>query len=405
RLEKVTLLGSGNFGNVFLARNPSTRQLYALKRLSKGYVQSSGTAQQVCWERDLMTMLDSPFVVKLVSTYKDAQFVYLLMEAGGYMASEGGDASGRRRRVVRAASGQSDAGRSVEFLVGKCKAVLWARLVLDALVAKPETPDPSGQYEDVSRASLQGAVRNMARRAEQVARNHTYETPFGGENPYFTEPTFSEMNDIPVGAAPLIMEMSSVMDDIPPESSPKEEEALSETASIEEMKETESDPPSQSTITAERMCEADKAWAALLQDADQRDWIAMCLKIQQFPEFAPRVLVLKPYVLQGTQIVMNTPLEKDTHLREQLCQLEGHSRALQARAVALVDDPSVRKEAGQLLRDAESMVEETRRTVHEAKKKLTIARLRHQMVEDTFDAIVAADLEGLRVLVKRLAQL
>jgi len=81
RLERVTRLGSGNFGNVFLARNPSTRQLYALKRLSKGYVQSTGTAQQLCWERDLMTMLDSPFVVKLVSTYKDAQYVYLLMEA------------------------------------------------------------------------------------------------------------------------------------------------------------------------------------------------------------------------------------------------------------------------------------------------------------------------------------
>jgi serine/threonine protein kinase len=81
RLEKVTFLGSGSYGDVFLTKDSKTKKLYALKRLSKGHVKEEQCAEQICWERDLMTMLDSPFVVKLVTTYKDKQFVYLLMEA------------------------------------------------------------------------------------------------------------------------------------------------------------------------------------------------------------------------------------------------------------------------------------------------------------------------------------
>lgn len=81
RLKELCLLGSGAFGAVFLVEDISNQQRYALKRLSKGHAKRSGTTAQLCWERDLLSMLDSHFVVRLVRTYKDEQYVYLLMEA------------------------------------------------------------------------------------------------------------------------------------------------------------------------------------------------------------------------------------------------------------------------------------------------------------------------------------
>ncbi|CAJ1386018.1 unnamed protein product [Effrenium voratum] len=40
-----------------------------------------GTCQSLCWERDLLNMLDSNFIVRLHRTLKDQQFVYFLLEA------------------------------------------------------------------------------------------------------------------------------------------------------------------------------------------------------------------------------------------------------------------------------------------------------------------------------------
>mmetsp|Transcript_18735 Transcript_18735/g.41058 ORF Transcript_18735/g.41058 Transcript_18735/m.41058 type:complete len:900 (+) Transcript_18735:42-2741(+) len=82
-LEETCLLGKGAFGEVFLVRDPQDQegQVYALKRLSKGHILREMDLEQLCWERDLHSMLDSPFVIHLYRTFKDHQFVYLLMEA------------------------------------------------------------------------------------------------------------------------------------------------------------------------------------------------------------------------------------------------------------------------------------------------------------------------------------
>jgi len=62
---------------------------YALKVLSKGHIQQQGAERLVSWERELMTMVSSPFVIRLHRTFKDPQFVYFLLEAalGGSLVS------------------------------------------------------------------------------------------------------------------------------------------------------------------------------------------------------------------------------------------------------------------------------------------------------------------------------
>ena len=36
--------------------------------------------KQICLERDILSLLDSPFMVQPCKTFKDDQYVYLLME-------------------------------------------------------------------------------------------------------------------------------------------------------------------------------------------------------------------------------------------------------------------------------------------------------------------------------------
>jgi len=61
--------------------DPATARRYALKSVSKGHVQMQRAERQIVWERELLSMLDSPFVVCLHKTFKDEQHVYFLLEA------------------------------------------------------------------------------------------------------------------------------------------------------------------------------------------------------------------------------------------------------------------------------------------------------------------------------------
>lgn len=81
RLQCVGILGEGGFGRVFLVYDPFTEKRCAVKRISKGWVRKEKMLNQVIWERDLMSMLDSRFIIHLSACYKDEQFFYLQMEA------------------------------------------------------------------------------------------------------------------------------------------------------------------------------------------------------------------------------------------------------------------------------------------------------------------------------------
>lgn len=84
-LDRIALLGEGGFGAVFLVRHNDEE--YALKRLSKGWIQAAAAQKQVVAERDVLSMMDCPFIIRLYQTYKDAEYVYMLLECanGGHL--------------------------------------------------------------------------------------------------------------------------------------------------------------------------------------------------------------------------------------------------------------------------------------------------------------------------------
>lgn len=79
-LAITRLLGHGMFGNVFLAINPSSNNIYALKTVHRSKVLQNGISKSLCLERHILMQLDHPFIVKLVKTFKDSERVYFLME-------------------------------------------------------------------------------------------------------------------------------------------------------------------------------------------------------------------------------------------------------------------------------------------------------------------------------------
>jgi len=79
-LKRLGLLGGGGFGAVELVEHVTTKETYALKALSKGYVVKSGMQKGVMAEKEVQIMCDSPFIVKLYETYNGEQSLYLLLE-------------------------------------------------------------------------------------------------------------------------------------------------------------------------------------------------------------------------------------------------------------------------------------------------------------------------------------
>lgn len=83
RLEELVIvkpLGEGMFGRVYLAAHRRKRCLYAVKALLKKRVESTGCLQNIMQERDLLLQIDHTFILKLVKSFDEEEYVYFLTE-------------------------------------------------------------------------------------------------------------------------------------------------------------------------------------------------------------------------------------------------------------------------------------------------------------------------------------
>ncbi|CAD7972545.1 unnamed protein product [Amoebophrya sp. A25] len=80
-LQKVGVLGCGGFGSVTLQRVKKTKQMYALKAVSKGYVLKMQLCEQILNERKILSMTNSPFIAQFYCTYNHTGFLFFLLEA------------------------------------------------------------------------------------------------------------------------------------------------------------------------------------------------------------------------------------------------------------------------------------------------------------------------------------
>ncbi|EFJ43529.1 hypothetical protein VOLCADRAFT_65875 [Volvox carteri f. nagariensis] len=83
--ELLQIIGRGAFGEVWLVRERLTKKLMAMKKLKKADMLRQGKVEHVKAERNIMAILQDPYVVKLYYSFLDEECLYLVMEylAGG----------------------------------------------------------------------------------------------------------------------------------------------------------------------------------------------------------------------------------------------------------------------------------------------------------------------------------
>jgi serine/threonine protein kinase len=78
--ELITLLGQGGVGVVWYARKKDTREVFAVKIIEKHQIMGTSSVARVLAERDLMTMLDHPFVIDLSFAFQDDTRIFFVLE-------------------------------------------------------------------------------------------------------------------------------------------------------------------------------------------------------------------------------------------------------------------------------------------------------------------------------------
>jgi len=78
-VKKHKMLGMGAFGKVWLATSRDTKKPYALKTITKRQLIDAGQVKGVLREKQIMASLEHPFILPLVGSFQDTNFLYLLL--------------------------------------------------------------------------------------------------------------------------------------------------------------------------------------------------------------------------------------------------------------------------------------------------------------------------------------
>ncbi|KAG9232919.1 kinase-like domain-containing protein [Amylocarpus encephaloides] len=78
--QTLKIIGKGAFGEVKLVQKKQDGKVYAMKSLIKSEMFKKDQLAHVRAERDILAESDSPWVVKLYTTFQDSDFLYMLME-------------------------------------------------------------------------------------------------------------------------------------------------------------------------------------------------------------------------------------------------------------------------------------------------------------------------------------
>lgn len=79
-LRRIGVLGCGAFGTVELWEHKQTKDTFAMKGISKGFIVKSGMQESVMTERFILMMTNSKFIISLFETYNGTQTLYFLLE-------------------------------------------------------------------------------------------------------------------------------------------------------------------------------------------------------------------------------------------------------------------------------------------------------------------------------------
>lgn len=77
--QLLTQVGQGGYGQVYLAEHKDTKEVCALKVMSKKLLFKLDEIRHVLTERDILTAAKSDWLVKLLYAFQDDESIYLAM--------------------------------------------------------------------------------------------------------------------------------------------------------------------------------------------------------------------------------------------------------------------------------------------------------------------------------------
>lgn len=78
--EVLKLISNGAYGAVYLVKEKSTRQRFALKKINKNNLMLRNQVEQVFAERDIMSFTDNPFVVSMYCSFETKVYLFLFLK-------------------------------------------------------------------------------------------------------------------------------------------------------------------------------------------------------------------------------------------------------------------------------------------------------------------------------------
>ncbi|KAL2317561.1 hypothetical protein Fmac_031437 [Flemingia macrophylla] len=85
--EVLKVVGQGAFGKVYQVRRAGTSEIYAMKVMRKDKIMEGNHAEYVKSERDILTKVDNPFIVRLRYAFQTKYRLYLVLDFvnGGHL--------------------------------------------------------------------------------------------------------------------------------------------------------------------------------------------------------------------------------------------------------------------------------------------------------------------------------
>ena len=78
--ESISIIGRGAFGEVHVCKEKSTGKIVAIKKIKKDVLEMKNQILHIRNEQLLMKKLNSPWIVDLIASFQEGNFLYLIME-------------------------------------------------------------------------------------------------------------------------------------------------------------------------------------------------------------------------------------------------------------------------------------------------------------------------------------
>jgi len=78
--EFIGIIGRGGFGKVWRVLYKKTKEIYAMKKMSKCKIIDKRSERSVKAERDLLSIMNHPFIINMHFSFQDAEYLYIAMD-------------------------------------------------------------------------------------------------------------------------------------------------------------------------------------------------------------------------------------------------------------------------------------------------------------------------------------